>query len=105
MQARLLECLALHAHFEVLSFLNSAAGRTPDPRLEVRLADQREPLAVEDEERDVVHPLRVVSRHRVLALADLALPLESRGLPIALPQPREDLFGQVHAVRLPEPCR
>ena len=104
-QAGLLERLSLHARFEVLSFLDPAARRTPDPRLEVRLTDQREPLAVEDEERDVVHPLRVVGRHRMLALADLALPLEPRGLPVALTQPREDLFGQMHAVRLPEPCR
>ena len=105
MHAGLLERLALHARFEVLSLLDPAAGRTPDSRLEVRLADQREPFAVEDEERDVVHPLRVVGRHRVLALADLALPLEPRGFPVALPEPREDLFGQVHPIRLPEPCR
>ena len=80
-QAGLLERLALHARFEVLSFLDPAARRPPDPRLEVGLADQREPLAVEDEKRDVVHPLRVVGRHRVLVPADLALPLESARAP------------------------
>jgi hypothetical protein len=41
----------------------------------------------------------------VLALADLALPLEPGGLAVALSQPREDLLRQVHEVRLPEPCR
>src|SRR5439155_1052248 len=92
-----------HALDEVLAVLDPAARRPPDPRLEVRLADQSEPLAVEDEERHVVHPLRVVGRERVLAFVDLALPVQSRWLAIALAQRRENGLGQMHLRRLPKP--
>jgi hypothetical protein len=75
-ETSLLECLPPDACLEVLAGLDASAGRSPDTGLEVRLADQRQALTVEDEQRHVVHALRVVGREGVLALADVAFPLQ-----------------------------
>src|ERR671930_1018012 len=103
-QAGLFERLAPDAFDEVLAGLDATAGRSPDPGLELRLADQREAVAVEDEERHVVHPLRVVGREGMLPLADLAFPLEESRLSVPLSQRLEDGFRHVHGFRLPNRC-
>ena len=52
----LLERLALYRLDEVLARLDPAAGRPPDARGEGCLRISAQPIAVEDEERDVVQP-------------------------------------------------
>ena len=77
----LLAALAEHACDEVLARLDAAPGRPPDALREVRLADQRQSLAVEDEQRHVVPPRRVVRDHRQLGIADLPVQSSSEGSP------------------------
>src|SRR5207302_888348 len=50
LDAELLSALANHAGDEVLVRLDAAPGRPPDALRKVRLADQRQPVAVEDEQ-------------------------------------------------------
>jgi hypothetical protein len=57
LDAELLQRLAADAVLERLVRPGPAAGWSPEPRGVVRLADQREPLAVEDEEGGVVAAL------------------------------------------------
>src|SRR5262249_56286399 len=54
LQAGLLVRLAQDRRDEVLAILDAAAGRAPDIRWKRMFADQREPVAVEDEQRYVV---------------------------------------------------
>jgi signal transduction histidine kinase len=101
-QACLLECLPGRTHREVLAGLDAAAGRSPDPRGELGLADQREPFdRVEDEERHVVAARRVVGRQRVLLLGDLAGPFELRRRAVLLAERQEDRVRDVHNPIMP----
>jgi hypothetical protein len=71
----LLECLADRTCNEVLARLDSAARRSPDTGGEMRLADQRKPACrVENQERHIVCPRRVVRRDRPFGVGDLSLP-------------------------------
>jgi hypothetical protein len=97
METRFLVRLALHGLDEVLTGLHSASGRTPDVRWEHRLADQREALAVEDEQRDVVRAQGVVRRDPVLDFRDVTDPLQRSRLAVARAERREDLVGEVHS--------
>ena len=101
-EAGLLERLAHRAGGEVLARLDAAARRPPDAVGELRLADQRDPLArIEDEERHVVRARRVVGRERVLALGDVAAPGQLDRVAVALPERREDLVRDVHNPIMP----
>src|SRR5918912_1470453 len=51
LHAELLECFACDTCLERLAGIDAAARGPPDPRRVGRLADEREPVAVEDEER------------------------------------------------------
>ena len=94
-RAQLLEALADDALDEVLADLDASAGRPPDARLEVRLADQREPVPVRDEQRDVVAAARAVRDERELRIGDLALPPQDGRLAVALADGREHRFVDV----------
>ena len=54
LDAQLLEAFADDAVDEVLADVDAPARRAPDARLEMGLADQSQPVAVEDEERHVM---------------------------------------------------
>ena len=68
---------------EVLADLDASAGRPPDARLEVRLADQCQPVTVRHEERDVVTPPGAVRDQRELRVGHLALPPQDERLAVA----------------------
>src|SRR2546428_11582110 len=89
MEARLLQRLAHGSGVDLFAGLDAAARRPPDAVLEVRLADQCEPVAVDDEERHVVRPRGVVRRETPLPLADLARPAHEGRLAVALPDAGE----------------
>jgi hypothetical protein len=66
-QPGLFERLALGTRDELLPGLDAAAGPPPDVLGERGLADQRDPVVgIEDEQRHVVEPVRVVGREREL---------------------------------------
>jgi two-component system sensor histidine kinase LytS len=105
-QAGLLDCLSKRAYLEVLVDLDAPARRSPDALVEVRLADQRDPVvAVEDEKRHIVHAPRVVRREGMLRRRDLARPLEERRLTVTLSQRFEDGFRYVHHAIVPRARR
>src|SRR5581483_7377107 len=78
------------------------AGRAPDSFGELRLPDQRDPVGrVEDEQRHVVAPPRVVRRQPVLRLGDLAVPVQPGRRPVLLDERPEELVGDVHNPIMP----
>src|SRR5207302_1473053 len=81
LDARLLERFAADARDELLVDLDPAARRAPDPGRVGRLPDQRQPVAVPDEDRHVVAPPRAGdANERQLVRRHLAVPGERRGL-------------------------
>jgi hypothetical protein len=96
LDAELLAGLADDTGDELLTGLDAAAGRAPDALREMGLADQRQPLAVEHEQRHVVTARRAVHDHRQLRVAHLAVPVEQGRLAELLPDASQDSLVDVH---------